>query len=96
MRRYLEEHGEFHDLAISTLLLGQMVVAHYFLKKPPAKTAKRVPGLRPPAPYTISRWLMRGHSEGENQVHVCRAESVSSRRLDSKTSPMEALPDDLH
>ena len=51
VRRYLEEHGEFHDLAISTSLLGQMVVTHYFLQKPPAKTAKRVPGLRPPAPY---------------------------------------------
>ena len=50
-RRYLEEHREFHNLAISTSLVGQLVVAHYFLKKPPAKTAKRVPGLRPPAPY---------------------------------------------
>ena len=50
-RRYLEEHREFHRLAISTSLVSQMVVAHYFLKKPPAKTAKRVPGLRSPAPY---------------------------------------------
>ena len=53
-RRYLEERREFHNLAISTSLVGQMVVAHYFLKKPPEKTAKRVPGLRPPAPCYCS------------------------------------------
>ena len=57
-RRYLEEHREFHNLAISTSLVGQMVFAHYFLKKPPAKTAKRVPGLRPPAPYLIAQMVL--------------------------------------
>ena len=48
---YLGEHRESHKLAISTSLVGQMVAAHYFLKKPPAKTARRVPGLRSPAPF---------------------------------------------
>ena len=77
MRRYLEEHGEFHDLAISTSLLGQMVVAHYFLKKPPAKTAKRVPGLRPPAPYHSSEMTgivylsSKIYSVGRSVVGLC-------------------------
>ena len=41
-----------------------MVVAHYFLKKSPAKTAKRVPGLRPPAPYIQSLDKVRHHRDG--------------------------------
>ena len=50
--------------------VGQMAVAHYFLKKPSAKIARRVPGLRPPAPYGPAP-VQRGERDaGHNAIRI--------------------------